>query len=99
MPATTIIDPITSPTEIVISERRVSTEFRILEIHEHITDRRVNVEIEFGPFIEETGPGDFSRIRGSGRRGFTVWEGDEYDSIRDTWNNQDLMQAVTAKLA
>ena len=95
MPAL-ITDTITSLSEVVLVERKTSSEFKVREIQESIEDRRVHVEIEFGPFVEEDGP--VSRIRGSGGRGITVWEGDEYDTIRDTWTNVDLLNAIKSKL-
>jgi hypothetical protein len=96
MPAT-IVDTIPAESEIILVERQVTNEFRIREIHENIDERRVQVEIEFGPFVQENGPRP--RIRGSGGRGVTVWEGEEYDQIRDTWNNLMLIEAVKAKIS
>lgn len=95
MPAT-IVDTIPSDSEIVLTERRVTNEFRIREIQESIDQRRVHVEIEFGPFVQEDGP--IPRLKGSGSRGIIVWEGDEYDQIRDTWNNLMLIDAIKAKI-
>jgi len=95
MPAL-ITDTISSLSEVVLVERRTSSEFKVREIQESIEDRRVRAEIEFGPFVEDDGP--ISRIRGSGGRGITVWEGEEYDAIRDSWTNADLLEAIKAKL-
>jgi len=92
---TTIVDKLTLSNELVLAERRVTTEFTIRQIQEHIQDRRVQVEIELGPFTTETFPDGRTETRGSGGRGVTVWEGDAYDAIRDTWRNQDLMEKVT----
>jgi hypothetical protein len=92
---TTIVDTLTLETEIVLSERRVTTEFVIRQIQENIRDRRVHAEIELGPFTTETYPGGREEIRGSGQRGITVWENDEYDAVRDTWDNAALMAKLT----
>jgi len=92
---TTIVDTLSVQTEIVLSERRVTNEFVIRQIQENIRDRRVQVEIELGPFVTEIGPGDREEVRGSGQRGITVWENEAYDAIRDTWRNEDLMARLT----
>lgn len=99
----TIANTQTSGSEIVLSERKVTTEYRIVQIREDIFDRRVEVEVELGPFVTETiGPEDsgLTQVRGTGgRRGIQVWQGDEYESIRDSWTNADLIAAVAAKMA
>lgn len=71
--------------EIVLTERIVTTEWKVTEIHESIENRSVRVNVELGPFVDG---------RGSSRRGFTVWENEEYDTIRDTWTNADLLTKV-----
>lgn len=78
----------TTSKEVVLQEKVTTSEYKIVEIHEHIRDRRVQVEIEFGPFTA-TGPGD--QERGVSRRGVVVWNNDEYDAVRDTWTNADLI--------
>jgi hypothetical protein len=88
----------TLATEIVLSERRVSTEFKITEIHEQVQNRVVRAEVELGPFVTEEGPAGNAQTRGASRRGVTVWQNEEYDAIRDTWTNADLIAAVTARL-
>ena len=95
---TTIVDTLTLDTEIVLSERRVTTEFAIRQIQENIQQRRVQVEIELGPFITETYPDGREETRGSGGRGVTVWEGADYDAVRDTWGNAELMARLTELL-
>lgn len=99
----TITSTQTTNTEIVLSERKVTTEYRIIQIRESIIDRQVEVNLELGPFVTENfGPEDSGETRivaTGGRRGLTVWEGDEYDSIRDSWTNTDLIAAVAAKMA
>jgi hypothetical protein len=85
--------------EIVLQERRTSTEFRIVEVHESIQNRFVRAEVELGPFVTEERPGGTPEIRGSSRRGVTVWSNEAYDAIRDTWTNTDLLVAVKAALA
>lgn len=97
MPAT-IADIGTVNTEIVLSERRVTNEFLILEIHEHIRQRFVNVEIELGPFTTETYPDGSTETRGTSRRGIVVWENTSYDAVRDTWSNVDLLARITTIL-
>jgi hypothetical protein len=92
---TTIVDTLTLDNEIVLSERRVTTEFVVRQIQENIQQRRVQVEIELGPFTTETFPGGREETRGSGQRGVTVWENDDYDAVRDTWNNTALMARLT----
>lgn len=95
---TTITDTLSLNTEIVLSERRVASEFIIQQIQEDIRNRRVQVEIELGPFTTETFPDGRTETRGSSRRGVTVWEGAAYDAIRDTWNNTTLITKVTEVL-
>jgi len=95
---TTITDVSTLTTEIVITPRVVSTEFKIVEITENIANRVVRVEIELGPFTSDNSDSDNSTMRGLGRRSVVAWRGDEYDAVRDTWKNADLIAQVTAKL-
>jgi hypothetical protein len=92
---TTIVDTLTLENEIVLTERRATTEFVIRQIQENIPQRRVQVEIELGPFTTDSFPDGRTETRGSSSRGVTVWEGDAYDAIRDTWRNQDLMEKLT----
>ncbi len=96
MPAINDVQGIT--TEIVLQERLTTTEFKVTEINENIVARWVRAEVELGPFTTETRPNGQSEVRGAGRRGVMVWNGDEYDAIRDTWANADLLAAVKAKL-
>jgi hypothetical protein len=97
MPA--ITDTQSLESEIVLTERRATTEFRVVEIHESIQNRFVRAEVELGPFETIEQPGSTTEIRGSGRRGVTVWDRETYDAVRDTWTNADLMVAVKAALA
>lgn len=85
-------------TEIVLQERVTTTEFKIVEIHENIRERNVRVEVELGPFVSDTRPNGETVLRGSSRRGVNVWSNAEYDAIRDTWSNTELLAAVKAKL-
>lgn len=85
--------------EIVLQERVTTSEFMITEIHENIRNRFVRVEVELGPFTTSTRPNGEEETRGSGRRGLIVWDNADYDAIRDTWTNGDLMQVVAQKLA
>ena len=95
---TTIVENQTVQSEIVLSERVTTTEFRVVEIHESIQNRFVRAEVELGPFVTEERPNGESETRGSGRRGINVWSGDAYDAVRDTWTNAELLAAVTAAL-
>lgn len=94
MPAINEVQPVA--VEIVLQERVTTNEFIISEIHENIRNRFVRVEVELGPFTTETRPNGQTETRGTSRRGILVWEGEAYDSIRDTWANADLMAAVKA---
>lgn len=96
--ADTIVDVGTITTEIVLSERRVTNEFAITQIMENVRDKMVRVEVELGPFTEETRPNGEVDRRGSGSRGVVVWQNEEYDAIRDTWANADLIAAIKSKL-
>ena len=90
-----ILDTQSLTAEVVLSERKVTNEFKIREIQEEIENRRVHVRIELGPFITEERPNGETQTRGSSTRGVTVWENEAYDSIRDTWTNADLIARVT----
>jgi hypothetical protein len=94
----TILDTQSLTNEVVLSERQVTNEFRIREIQEEIENRKVNVRVELGPFITEERPNGGTETRGSSTRGITVWENVEYDAIRDTWNNADLIAKITSIL-
>jgi hypothetical protein len=94
----TIISTQSLTNEVVLSERQVTNEFRIREIQEEIENRKVHVRVELGPFITEERPNGETETRGSSTRGVTVWENDEYDAIRDTWANADLIAKVTSIL-
>ena len=93
-----ITSTLTLNKEVVLSERQVTNEFRIREIQEEVENRRVHVRIELGPFITEERPNGETETRGSSTRGINVWENDEYDAIRDTWANADLIAKVTSIL-
>jgi len=93
----TIADIGTLNTEVVLTERIATTEFKIYEIHEYVDQKQVRVEVELGPFTTVEGPAG-TETRGSSRRGVTVWQGDAYDAVRDTWRNEDLIAAVQAAL-
>ena len=90
-----ILDTQSLTSEVVLSERRVTNEFKIREIQEEIENRRVHVRVELGPFITEERPNGETETRGSSTRGINVWENEAYDTIRDTWNNADLIARVT----
>lgn len=85
-------------TEIVLQERLTTTEFKVVEIHENIRDRSVRAEVELGPFTTDTRPNGQTSTRGASRRGVNVWANEEYDAIRDTWTNADLLAEVKVKL-
>ena len=87
----------TAQNEIVLSERVVTNDYRVVRIEEDVRQRFVRVEVEIGPFIEETFPDGRVNVRGSGRRGFVIWENDAYDAVRDTWRNEDLLAELATK--
>lgn len=95
----TIMQNQTLQTEVVLSERVTTNEFRITEIHENVQNRFVRAEIELGPFVTEQRPNGETEIRGTGRQGVTVWQNDEYDEVRDTWRNEDLIAKVLEVLS
>jgi hypothetical protein len=92
-----ILDTQVASAEIVITERIATTEYKIREIHEDIQNRRVRATVDLGPFIPPTGPLDTERASGS--RYLLVWENDEYDTVRDTWTNADLIARVQVLMA
>lgn len=85
--------------EIVLTERLATSEFFISEIQESIINRVVRVEVELGPFTVDTRPNGDIIKRGASRRGLVVWEGDEYATIMDTWDNVALITKVTELLS
>lgn len=83
--------------ELVLSERVVTSEFMITEIHESIRDRYVRVDLELGPFTtDERGGQTFTR--GASRRSIVAWDKEAYDALRDTWRNEDLIARVKSIL-
>ena len=88
----------TATEDIVLSERVVTKDYKIVQIQESIQNRFVDVQIELGPFVTEDGPGGSTQTSGSSRRNIRVWQDTEYDAIRDTWTNEDLIAAVAAKI-
>jgi hypothetical protein len=97
MPAN-ITDVQSVSTELVLQERVTTNEFTIVEIQESIRNRVVRVDVELGPFVTTTRPTGQTETRGSGRKTVVAWENEEYDTVRDTWTNVDLMAVITAKL-
>ena len=95
---TSIDSVLKSPTEIVLSERVVTTDFRVSEMHENVANRTVRVDIELGPFVTTIRGDGSSETIGSGRRSILVWQGDAYDAVRDTWNNLDLLAIIPSLL-
>lgn len=94
-----INNTLTLDNEVVLVERKTTTEFRITDVHESITNKFVRAEVELGPFISETLPNGQTEIKGQGgRRVITVWDNDTYDAVRDTWTNADLLAAVKVNL-
>jgi hypothetical protein len=94
----TILSINTTTTEIVITERIVTSEYRIREIHENLVDRTVRVELELGPFTTNTFLNGVTELHGTGRRSIVVWQGDEYDAVRDSWTNADLIAKIQTLL-
>lgn len=86
--------------EIVLTERIVATEWKIVRVQEDIRDRWVRAEVELGPFVDEPGPGNTTISRGRGGiRNVMVWQNEDYDAIRDTWTNLDLIAKVKTLMA
>lgn len=82
--------------EIVITERKVTSEFAVIEITESIRNRYVRVVVDLGPFPN---PETITELRiGSSVRILTVWSDEAYDAVRDTWNNTDLLAAIREML-
>jgi len=90
----TIVDTHATEKEIILSTPISTTEFVIKQMHEDVEQNWVRVEIELGPFTTETRPDGSTETRGSSRRNITVWQGDDYLAIRDTWNNADLLSVL-----
>ena len=67
---TDLVDIHSIQNEIVITERKVTTEWKIREIHESHENQFVRVDIELGPFIEETRPNGEIVRRGTSSRVF-----------------------------
>lgn len=98
-----ITNTLTAETEILLSERVVTTDYRISNVFENIKGRSVRVEIELGPFIPDPDPildangnPKNKTFAQGGKRIIDVWTGNEYDAIRDTWTNVELIAAVKA---
>jgi hypothetical protein len=98
MPAANITENLSFANEVVLSERVVTSEYRIIEIQESIENRSVAVQCEIGPFVEGERGGQTVLV-GSSRQNMVVWAGDAYDAIRDTWTNADLITAVGALMS
>lgn len=97
----TILDKQTASTPVVVQEEISTTEWKIIQVKENIEERVVMAFIELGPYTTETrGPeGRQTTVTTpSGHRNIVVWHGEEYDAIRDTWTNADLIAAIAAKL-
>lgn len=84
--------------QIVVQERITTSEFLIQEIVESIEQRSVHVRVQLGPFVDETMPGGKILRRGASIRMINAWNGDDYDAVRDTWTNADLIAVVKSKL-
>lgn len=80
--------------EIVLSERKVTEHFKVVELHEHVVNRFVRATIELGPFVEETNPMGETVTRGSGQRSMNVWSNEEYDEVSLTWDNTTLVAKI-----
>lgn len=95
---TGILAVLSTPTEIVLSERVTTSEFKVAEMYENVANRTVRAEIELGPFVSTNNPSDPTETRGSSRRSIVVWQGAEYDAVRDSWNNLDLLARLPSLL-
>ena len=90
--------PLTCSGEIIITERITANEFIITDVHESIRYKFVKVDIEFAPFNNETTMDNKIITRGTHRKIISIWEGDEYDKIADTWDNAVLLDIILAIL-
>lgn len=96
----TIADTQALQTEIVLQPQVVSNSYMVVEVYESIKNRFVRAEVEMGPFVTETRPDGSTESRSTGgRRGFNVWSNEEYDAIRDTWTNNDLLAKVATLIS
>jgi hypothetical protein len=96
----TIGDTQALQTEIVLQPQVVSNSYMVVEVYESIKNRFVRAEVEMGPFVTETRPdGSTESHSTGGRRGFNVWSNEEYDAIRDTWTNKDLLAKVATLIS
>lgn len=98
---TIITDTLTTENEIVITENKTTTDFKIVAIHDDLENRALRVDVELGPFVPHTfGPEGYevTRLVATAHRGIPVWHGAEYDAKRDTWTNADLIAAVASKV-
>lgn len=86
------------PTAVIITPAASTTEFKIVEIHEYITLRQVTVIVELGPFVTDTGPDLTPILRGVNRRSVIIWDSVEYDAVRDTWSNKELLSKLSEVL-
>lgn len=96
---TEIIDIHPIDGEIVLTERVATNEFFITAIHEFIKDKIVRVEVEMGPFITDQMPNGNTFTRGTSQRMVVAWEGSEYESIMNTWDNAALIAKVSEILS
>lgn len=91
MPAVTNISDQISASNTVVQSQVTSNAYMVTEIHENIQHKSVHATIEFAPFTTD----DDGFTSGSGTRVVCVWEGDSYDTVRDSWTNSDLIAKVT----
>lgn len=94
-----LLAPQTIEGEIVLTERKATNEFIIVEILESVVNQFVRVEVELGPFQTDERPNGMIVKRGSSRRSLTVWANEEYVNIANTWDNAALLTKVTSLLS
>ena len=90
-----ITDITTINREIVLSERVVTNQFRIIKINEDVAEKRLAVEVQLGPFVTDE---NNTIIRTGPQFGVNIWEKEEYEQHRDSWTNDQLITATAAKL-
>ena len=86
-------------TEVVIQPAVITNDFIITNIHENIKRRIVFVDVEFGPFKENVFDDGRVILNGSHIRKYEIWKDNDYDLIRDTWTNKELIAAATSIIA
>ena len=89
----TIAEINTAPSDIVVSERVVTNQYRVVSIDENVQRRYVRVVVETGPWNQVS-----PELTIGQHRSLVVWENAEYDQVRDSWDNSSLLSRITQLL-